>query len=196
MNRGQDSEVLKALVDENNEIGSRITAYHTLGVRMLTVAATILLGVTGLATANGFWYALLGLPQGLCVIAAYLIYINTEVIALGAYKRALEERLNDVAGIRISGWESRMVDYRQKDLPSIVVRCLFLTMLLASSVLAVGLSVQFLDPSFELHADFWWVFAITVVSVILGLTGVGIGVWAEFSTRRRLYPLAAEFFEM
>lgn len=192
---GLDSEILKALVDENKEIGSRITAYHTLGVRMLTVATTILLGAAGLAAANGFWYALLGLPFGLCVIAAYLVYINTEVIALGAYKRALEEQLNDTAGVRISGWESRMVDHRHMDMPSIIVRCLFLVALVSSSALAVALSTQFLEPGYRWHAEFWWVFVVTVMSIVLGLTGVGIGVFAEFSTRRRLYPLAVEFFK-
>lgn len=166
------SQVVAALRDECRDVGGRITTYHALGERTLTLGSSVVFAVAGLALTNGFRFVLILLPFPLFAIATYVAYVNTEVMSLGGYKAQLEAKLNGLLGTRVAIWESELARARHRDLSTIAVRALFTICLVATAIVSIREALLSAIPGHWGYDMSGWILAGAI-----GLIAIGAIAW-------------------
>jgi hypothetical protein len=77
--------------------------------RILVAGATLLSGVAGIALAKHTYGLLLALPLMVAAVCLFAMRSMVEILALGAYRRAIEDFITTATGAPTVLWESTIV---------------------------------------------------------------------------------------
>jgi hypothetical protein len=77
--------------------------------RILVAGGTLLATITGLAVAQHAYAVLLALPLIIGVLSLFAMRSMVEILALGAYRRAMEDAIAATTGVPTVMWETTIV---------------------------------------------------------------------------------------
>jgi hypothetical protein len=160
--------VTEWLVSECRDLGTRIAELNTIGERLLGTTTALLALAASVAISGGRAYLLMSLPFVLSVIITYMQYLHSDLMAMGGYKRALEEELERRTGFPIIQWESRVVPSGFSRAQVIGTRLMVVLSLAASAVVALNEAHATTQPGHWGHNNSAWYILLTVSSIVVG----------------------------
>jgi len=181
-----DLKIVDILAQECRDVALRITTYLTLGERILTIASGILTLSMTVAASYGRPYYLMALPFVYCLLLTYVFYLNTEAISLGGYKSALELEMTRRLGVPTICWESQIARRRHVDIPAKSVRTLFVCLLLGFVTIGIYQAFATLQPGRWGHERAALYIALTLASVVIGLSLVVTSFIAEMRVHKHV----------
>jgi hypothetical protein len=167
---GDDSyeRVTEWLVTECRDLGTRIAELNTSGERLLGPTTALLALAASVAISGGRAYLLMGLPFVLSVIITYLQYLYSDLMAMGGYKRALEEEIERRIGFPVIQWESRVVPSRFSRAQVIGTNLMISLALAASAVVALNEARATTQPGHWGNNHSVWYILLTAASIVVG----------------------------
>jgi hypothetical protein len=163
-----DERVTEWLVSECRDLGTRIAELNTSGERLAGPTIALLALAASVAISGGRAYLLMGLPFVLSVIITYLQYLYSDLMAMGGYKRALEEEIERRTGFPVIQWESHVVPSRFSR-PQVIGTNLMISLALAASAaVALNEARATTQPGHWGNNHSVWYILLTAVSIVVG----------------------------
>ena len=128
---------------------------------LLALAASV-------AISGGRAYLLMALPFVLSVIITYLQYLYSDLMAMGGYKRALEEEIERRTGFPIIQWESRVVPSRFSRAQVFGTNLMIGLALAGSAVVALNEALATTQPGHWGNNHAVWYIFLTAASIVVG----------------------------
>lgn len=188
----EESKILEILAKEAQDVGVRITTYLALGERVLTIGLGFVTLLGTLVAINDRTYVLMAAPFTLCLILSYVVYLNTEAVALGGYKAAVELALNERTGINLITWESKVAKLRHRDISTIGIRVMSASLVLLSIILAVWRAFQTAKPGEWGHEYSTAIIIGTIFFTTFGVIVTLLAIHAQSRTHSRIADITEQ----
>ena len=189
-----DEPITEWLVSECRDLGTRIAELNTSCERLLGPTTALLALAASVAISGGRAYLLMGLPFVLSIIITYLQYLNSDLMAMGGYKRALEEEIERRTGFPIIQWESRVVPSGSSRTQLIGLRLMLALSLAASAVIALNEARATTQPGHWGNNNSVWYILLTTASIAVGFGTIFICGRAARRTRSRTTEMVRASF--
>lgn len=106
---------LQLLAEECRTCGESIRTLFLATEKVIGLGLAIMAAGMAYGLKEGIHEILVLLPVGIFGVLLYGIYISTEILSLGGYRRYLEEGINAAFGEAIFYWESGIAEKRHSD---------------------------------------------------------------------------------
>jgi hypothetical protein len=136
----------------------------------------------------------MGLPFVLSVIITYQQYLNTDLMAMGGYKRALEEEIERRTGFPIVQWESRVVPSGFNRVQVTGTRLMIVLSLAASAVVALNEARATTQAGHWGNNNSTWYILLTASSIVVGFGTIYLCGRATQRARSRTTELVRSSF--
>lgn len=181
MGKDKSQVQLNLLTKESEHVATTIRQLEQSGQRIIALAVTVLgLGLM-YGVKEGVAEILLVLPLVLFGIASYAVHTYTEVVALGGYRRYLEEMLNSIAGAPSLRWESAISHQRHGTAAQFFLYSVYILIIIISVAVSLHTAVK-------LHGV-WLAVPLGIVALVYG-AGLLVSVRAMFKAFDRAYEAA------
>lgn len=176
---------IEILSKQCETIDSKITSFELLGLRVVTLGTTVVIGLLALSIKEKSDIALVILPFAMYALLFYWINVTTWILSFGGYKKHLEERINSLAGEPLLLWECRIIHSQHVNVPNTILRVLCSVVLFSCIVASIYGACRI--------GEFLFIVVLICVN-ILSLTALGIALRYMKNEFRRTYREAQSCF--
>ena len=180
--------IMESLIAECRDIGERIVTLLNSLERVIYRGSAVLALAVSVVLATDMAYLLTFLPAALSVVILYGEFVNNDIKSMGAYKKALEEKIKAQLDSPVILWESTVVRLgRFNWIYQAAFAVMFALALIASIVIALLQAFATTKPEHWLHAYSIWIIVGTILSIILGVACVVVGFRAHERNMHKMY---------